>query len=47
MVQEKNIIDSIEIVEQEKTVTGYLPDIDTDFESERRDDVKKYMESKY
>ena len=47
MVQEKNIVDSIEIVEQEKTVTGYLPDIDTDFESERRDDVKKYMESKY
>ena len=30
-----------------KVGKGTCPDIDTDFESIRRDDVKKYMESKY
>lgn len=31
----------------EARLTSELPDIDTDFESARRDDVKRYMESRY
>ncbi len=31
----------------EKRVKSGLPDIDTDFQSDRRDDVKRYMEERY
>lgn len=45
MVLEKIIVNEIEIIE--KREGGTVPDIDTDFESTRRSDVKKYMEQKY
>lgn len=41
------IVKSIEKIVIEKEVSGSLPDIDTDFQSSRRGDVKAYMEQKY
>lgn len=41
------IIEEIEFCEVDKVVAGSIADIDVDFESARRDDVKRYMEERY
>lgn len=41
------LVTDIRIETRERTVVGSLPDIDTDFEGARRDDVKRYIEQRY
>lgn len=40
-------VKSIRIEEKTKIIGGSMPDIDSDFASDRRDDVKRYMEERY